>query len=585
MVPVLFFLLLEASLRWMGYGPDLSLFTTEEIGGVRYHVMNPDVKHRYFSRVEFSPNTSPDYFLVPKPSGTFRIFILGGSSTVGFPYGYVGSFSTHLRNRLRRYVSAKPIEIINLGMTATNSYTALDIMGEIVDYEPDLIVAYDGHNEFYGALGIASAEGFAFRWVAQAYLKLIHVRTFQLLRSGIRGAIGIIGPSPGNDQSGTMMERLAKGKYVELGSPQYEKCLNHFRENMKEMKEIAKEYSVPLIFTTQVSNILDQAPFVSVESEDSAQTPELFRTADELWKRASFDSSLAIWEKASRLFPSRPDVWFGMARCLDTLERTHEARRAFIRARDLDLLRFRASSDFNDAIREVADPPIVTVVDMEKEFEMLSPDSIIGSNLILEHVHPNERGYFLMAGVYAEAIKEQGLIGGKKEWAELDSMNVEELWRSRPATEFDRIVANNRLTALLSGWPFATPAPAERMERQKGISEIARRYAEGHMTWEEAHVRAAEYYESRGFLDSAKLEYRALMDQLPRNVSAYLLRAQICLKLNEPDEAMETLSASLEVEETMFALRTIGSMLIDRGEYRRAIPYLDRARLAVLPHK
>jgi len=157
-VPFVALAVLEVGLRIFHYGPNISLFVTEEFGDRTYHVMNPDVKFRYFSRVDFSPNTSPDYFLVPKPKGTFRIFCLGGSTTIGFPYGPVGSFGSFLRDRLKAIFPDQQIEVINLGMTATNSYTAADLARDVVNYEPDLIIDYDGHNEFYGALGISSNE-------------------------------------------------------------------------------------------------------------------------------------------------------------------------------------------------------------------------------------------------------------------------------------------------------------------------------------------------------------------------------------------------------------------------------------------
>ena len=55
---------LELILRTAHYGPDLLLFTTEAVGDRVFHIMNPPVKARYFSRVEFSHNTSPEYFAV-----------------------------------------------------------------------------------------------------------------------------------------------------------------------------------------------------------------------------------------------------------------------------------------------------------------------------------------------------------------------------------------------------------------------------------------------------------------------------------------------------------------------------------------
>ncbi len=182
--PFVLLILLEWSLRIANYGSDVSLFATEVINGKTYYFMNPDVKARYFSRVEFSPNTSPDFFQMPKPDTTFRIFCLGGSTTAGFPYGFVGSFSTFLRDRLRMLFPDKKIEVINFGMTATNSYTVLDIAQELVDYQPDLLIVYDGHNEFYGALGIASRESIiGSRWFTKLYLRLVHFRSFQFLRN------------------------------------------------------------------------------------------------------------------------------------------------------------------------------------------------------------------------------------------------------------------------------------------------------------------------------------------------------------------------------------------------------------------
>ncbi len=68
---------------------------------------------------------------MPKPAGTYRIFCLGGSTTVGFPYWYNGSFPSFLRDRLRRTFPERSIEIINLGMTATNSYTVVDMVRDV----------------------------------------------------------------------------------------------------------------------------------------------------------------------------------------------------------------------------------------------------------------------------------------------------------------------------------------------------------------------------------------------------------------------------------------------------------------------
>ncbi|HLF19745.1 MAG TPA: hypothetical protein VI704_03050, partial [Bacteroidota bacterium] len=257
----------ELLLRWFNYGPDLSLFTQHEIRGQKYYLMNPEVKSRYFGTLNFAPTTSPEYFLASKPAGTYRIFCLGGSTTVGYPYWYNGSFSSYLRDRLKAAFPQRNLEIINLGMTATNSFTVLDMARELVACQPDLIIVYDGHNEFYGALGVASQQTVgSSRIAAQLYLRMVHVRTFQFLRDWIQTILGFFS-SPDRPRSrSTMMETLARNRYVSFGSSLYESAFSAFKENLEDLKAICREEDIPLLIGTQVSNLRDRPPFISNNS-------------------------------------------------------------------------------------------------------------------------------------------------------------------------------------------------------------------------------------------------------------------------------------------------------------------------------
>ena len=78
--------------------------------------MNPGVGKRYFPGTDFSPATSLDAFPEEKRPGTFRIFCLGGSTTVGYPYWFNAAFSTFLRTRLTSMFPDRSIEVINLGL-------------------------------------------------------------------------------------------------------------------------------------------------------------------------------------------------------------------------------------------------------------------------------------------------------------------------------------------------------------------------------------------------------------------------------------------------------------------------------------
>lgn len=560
--------LTEVTLRFARYGRDLSLFTTEVINGKAYFFINPDVKGRYFARVDFTPNTSPDFFQMPKPDSTFRIFCLGGSTTAGFPYSFVGSFSTFLRDRLKAMFPEWQIEVINLGMTATNSFTVLDLAREVVDYQPDLIIVYDGHNEFYGALGIASRESvFGSRWLTQLSLRLVHFRTFQLLRDLYLTLVRWLGKNTEFEQGGTMMERLARGQYVPYGSDTYWEGYAIFKANVEELAALCRSHGIPLFLGAQVSNVRDQPPFVSTigHAPPNPAFDVHYTTGLSLMADGRFADALEAFRTALRSDSLHADAHYRAARCLDTLGRKREALLHYVKARDYDMLRFRASSDFNAVLRAMDDDSLITFVDLERKFQANSPDSLIGNGLILEHLHPNARGYFLIAKEYAWKMHWRKLIvHSDDEWNRRDNLDDDRLWNERALTALDERCAQRRLTLLTSGWPFRDePLRVPDIDPNDTLGIIAEQMVRGLVTWEQGHVTAAEYYARRHDLPSLEREYKALINQIPLNVSAYLLLGQVYLHQNKNMEAAGILVRSLDVQETYFAYRTLGMLALD----------------------
>lgn len=587
-LPILVFVMAETGLRLINYGPNLSLFITEEIAGRTFHIMNPDVKHRYFSRVEFSPNTSTDYFIIPKPEGTFRIICLGGSTTVGFPYGYAGSFSSFLRERLQAVFPERAIEVINLGMTATNSFAVNDIARELDVAQPDLLVVYDGHNEFYGALGVASHESRTpSRWLTLVYLRLIHLRTFLLARS-IFLSVGQLWGSDTLPEAGTMMERVARGRYIPFGSQLYHDGLSTFKANLADLADIAEQLGSPALVATQASNLRHLPPFVSVDHprwtiDDRLKFNEIVNRGISFFLDGRFNDALAEFVHAQSYDTSRADVQYHIARCFDSLGRPSEALPFFTRARDYDQLRFRTSSDFNTAIMSLHTRAGVIPVNVEEQLALASPDSIIGNELILEHLHPNTWGYFLIAKAYAQAMRSHGLLASPEEWSRRDTLNDSRLWRMRSLTPFDERCAERRIATLIAGWPFTpTQLKVAPINPTDTLGQIMEQLLGAHITWEQAHVAVAEYYEHRGHLDSAAAEYHCLMRQLPTNVSAYLRLGLIRIRQARYDEARAVFEQSLHAERTSLAYRILGSLALDGGRTTEALHNLEHA-LALAP--
>ena len=151
---LLFLIGIECGLRAFGYGVDLDHLFLQTANG-KYLYLNKNISRRYFTQSQ-ATNGNVEFFRKKKQKNTFRIFVLGESAAMGFPYPNNISFQRMLKYQLQKTNPDKDIEIINLALTAINSYTFYDFAQELVHFEPDAIFIYGGHNEYYGALGVGS---------------------------------------------------------------------------------------------------------------------------------------------------------------------------------------------------------------------------------------------------------------------------------------------------------------------------------------------------------------------------------------------------------------------------------------------
>jgi hypothetical protein len=183
LLPIIFLSFIEISLRLGGYNAESQELFIEAPNTSSFLVSNPKFIERYFPN--FVPQIAPNAFRKVKRSNTFRVFVFGGSSTQGFPYNFYYSFAEQLEQRLLLNTEGVHVEVINLGMTAVNSYVIRDLSQRVMEYEPDAVIIYAGHNEYYGSFGAASTQ---FGFVNNIYLKRIilwlkDLRFYQLLEN------------------------------------------------------------------------------------------------------------------------------------------------------------------------------------------------------------------------------------------------------------------------------------------------------------------------------------------------------------------------------------------------------------------
>ena len=165
------------------------------------------------------------------------------------------------------------------------------------------------------------------------------------------------------------------------------------------------------IVCTVPVNLKDSAPFVSahvadLEPKGEAVWQVVFDEGVRLESEGKHDKALTRFQTALGMDPQYADAEFRSARCLLALGRPAEARDRFVRARDLDALRFRSDSAINRTVREVAAARAgegVILADAETSFAAASPSGIPGEELFLEHVHMTFAGNYHLARTILES--------------------------------------------------------------------------------------------------------------------------------------------------------------------------------------
>src|SRR5688572_1981609 len=196
--PFVLLALLEIGLRVAKYGGNLAAFDVPPVLDGRYRIPGGNVGRRYFPQENAPPTPQRDPFLIAKPAHSMRVFVLGESSAAGFPYPSNGTFSRVLRDALTDVLPGDTVEVVNMGMAATNSFTIADLAGDVIAQKPDAVIIYGGHNEYYGALGAGSTESLgSYPSFVRFYLRLQRFKTFLLLRNATNKVLAAIrGGSP-----------------------------------------------------------------------------------------------------------------------------------------------------------------------------------------------------------------------------------------------------------------------------------------------------------------------------------------------------------------------------------------------------
>ena len=454
-LPLVFLGGLEGILRMSDYGNDYPLFIKNP-ANPNYLLPRPDIVKRYFAANADIPSVTMEanFLLADKPQNGFRLFVQGGSTAAGFPYGLGASLAGMLDKRLKATLPEHSVEVVNTALAAVNSFTVLDLTDEIIAQQPDAVLLYLGHNEYLGILGVGSNYTAANSYASTLlFLKLRSLRLFQLLQNSYASLQRHSTPL-GTEQtnSRTFMAKVAKHKDIPLNSDLYKAGLEQFSDNLQLILNKYQQANIPVYLATIASNLLDQKPFssepIAPEIDLALQKIKSTLAAADQQQAINLANQLATNVDSS----DNALTHFELGRLYSQLNQASAAKQQLTLARDLDRLRFRAPSAINTIIRRsAAKYDNVILVEAEQHLSQFSPMGLIGNNLMLEHLHPNVRGYFLLADSFYTALKQQSKL---TDW---QSVSIEQAWAERPLLPAEEYTGFAKVLQLMNDYPFVEP--------------------------------------------------------------------------------------------------------------------------------
>lgn len=582
LVPFTLLAILELSLRQFEYDGNLNLVVTRTVGGQQLYSINRSVARRYFAHMSsVIPEPADDTFSMVKASNAKRIFCLGESTMAGFPYELNATAPSFMRDRLKLLLPQYNIEVINAGLSAVGSFVVQDFMDELLSYQPDLFIIYVGHNEFYGIYGEGSSINIpGGPWLTRLTISLLKFKTFLMLRDVYAWLRSQFAKAAHGDE--TLMGQMVGNQTIPLHSKLYETSKRIYHDNLIRMIQTARSHNIPIMFSSLVSNWRGQKPFVGAFDESTLPDQRVrwertIEKGDSLASHNDLREAAHRYANAVQIDSMNAIAFFDLGNALYNLGQYDDARKAFLRAKDLDALRFRASEEFETELINTCAQFRVPLARVDSTFIAQSPHGVPGNELFLEHLHPNVNGYFLTAKTFTRAIEENHLLAPPSEWNLSSEPSDSALMQLSCVTEFDRTLGAMKIDLLERRWPFTLGPVNYEFSPSNYLEGVVIRVIRHKLAWSEARYLLAEDHARNKRYDLAREECRAVSKVIPFSYEPLLRVADYYNVEGKRGEAKNAYRQCFETEDNPFARMKYAILLLEDEEPAAAAAQIDTA--------
>jgi tetratricopeptide (TPR) repeat protein len=368
------------------------------------------------------------------------------------------------------------------------------------------------------------------------------------------------------------MKEVSRDDKVPLYSPDAEWVFSQFEINLTALTRLCKTRHIPLIVSDVTSNLMFP-PFAS-DSMRGPNSPGKNLADVERWFYAKKYPEVLETLTALRSNDSTNalvNYWTG--RTYLAMGNSDSARIFLARARDNDLLKFRAPERSNMIIRRVCAREGIPLISSDSLFSAVSVNGIPGRELFWEHLHPTARGYYEIAGLFLQKILDLHLVAGSSRNGEsihplpfvMDSLSI--CW-------LDLAFADISMRNLTKHWPF------ENYESRTFVIEaadstlqnIAYDLYASKIPWSEGCLRSAMYFQQHSRFRDAATTYEALLEEYPTNFYSHYLLGFVYKEMGEFVNAATHYSSSIKYNSQYpYPRIDLGLLEINEGRIDEAI--------------
>jgi hypothetical protein len=470
--------------------------------------------------------------------------VFGGSSAEGWPHAPNVSFPRFIRRQLEVLNPSKKIEVINLGFSAINSNFFSDIIEDVIEQDPDLILIYAGHNEYYGALGVASNDLTSSPGSVKIILTLRELKIYELIGSFIESLTGMIS-DPGTGQgSRTLMEAMAGENLIDKDSDSFNMGIEQFRSNISDVLITARDAGVPVIVGKVVSNI-QHKPLDSIIDEEG-EANKAYLTAE---------TEIGNGDRVN-------------------------AVSNYILAKESDRLRFRAPEKINLAIDELCELYGMRVVKIDSLFSAESNLELPPAELFVDHLHPTIEGYRLIAEGFLAKMSSKKL-NLKINTQLANPKLIDYLKDNVSITRLDSSFSEYRLNVLLNSFPFnrsTDPLAGLRSVKPGNRADsMALMIVRNKVGWNTAHEQLAGHYLDTKNYSAFYYEINSQIEDKPFEISKYKFGIDNLFENKEFALAGNLLHKLHHRYPDFYSAKRLGIVYMELKDYKNSVKYFNES--------